>query len=463
MTFIDTERTFSAVEPKPSKFRLFLSFLTVTVATSFQDRAPEMMWDAGSYLSGSMALISRGSIYEAGGLVLRGAWTPVVYSPAAAVNQIFRNGEYGEVLYTAVLLQGALLVATISVFLLPTLMQIWFPRNSTSLIVCTLLGYFALKSFAPYSLMDLWAVALVLLAVCLLTRPKFANLFFAGLALGICVNIRPSYLLTVVAVAVASVAYTRFRGLIVLASLIVAQIPQLAVNIFINQRISLFPVDLRNIARQDLDSAIFVIRYDTIAYRPWAQGAQLFCDPTMTRIALNGFPSSPLDFIKFFLTHPVESGWFYIQKLGAVLLWPTSTPYFELNPSPRLFFGVIILLITTLGISSLVLTRTNSSALNLPRVATIIVIVCALVGFATSHTETRYAVPLVLIGIVGIAGFVGQSIRYGFHRSNIRGGIPTAVAVAAIAVLLAMAGNLGLKNADSCPTVESIKNAQTIP
>ncbi len=461
-----TESTLTTTEPEIPEHRSLLLFLAVTAATFFQQPAPAIMFDAFEYLSGSMALVSGGDIYVEGGLNDRGAWTPIVYSPAVAINQILDRGGYGGGLYVVVLLQGALLVAAISVLLLPAVMRLWFPQNSTSLIACATVGCFVLRSFAPYSLMDTWAVALILLAVCLLEQRGgggIASLFFAGLAIGVSTNLRPAYLLTAVAITVITVVYLRYRGFVMMVGLVVAQIPQMAVNWFVDRRITPFPVELFSGSETLIAPTSFATRYDTIAYRPWAYGGQFFCDPSMVRIALSGLPSSRSELVMVFVTHPLQAGWFFIQKLGAMLLWPVTVPYFEWIPILNLLFGVVIVLITVLGISGLVLTRTKLPTLTLSRVATLIVIAGPLVNLVLFTTETRYAISLVLIGVVGLVGLVGQGVSRCFRRANFRGGLPAAFVVLSIAVLLSVSGNRVLQHADSCPSVESLKNAETRP
>jgi len=445
------------------KHRSLLLFIAISVATFFQQSAPAMLWDAEVYLRGSVALISGGNIYVDGGLDLRGAWSPIVYSPAAAVNHIIGRSGYGEGLFVFVLLQNAVLVGAISTLLLPALMRLWFPRNSTSLIVCATIGYFVLRNFAPYSLMDTWAIALVLLAVCLIERRGFASLFFAGLAIGVGVNLRPSYLLTAVVITVITVVSLRYRGLLMIVGLVVAQTPQIVVNWFVNGRMTPFPVSLAGVSGNRAVWTLFTIRYDTIAYRPFAEGAQLFCDPAMVRVALSELPPSRSDLVMVFVTNPLQSGWFFIEKLGAVLLWPVTVPYFEWIPVLNLLFGVVIVLITVLGISGLMLTRTKSPALSLPRVAALVVIGGVLVNLVLFHTETRYAIPLVLIGVAGIAGLAGHCASHGIRRRDIRGGLPTAIVVLAVAVLLSVSGHQGLQHANSCPSEESLKNAEVRP
>lgn len=421
------------------------------------------MWDAAEYLRGSMALVSGRDTYVEGGLSFRGVWTPIIYSPAAAVNQIFGHGGYGGGLYVVVLLQGSLLVAAISVFLLPAVLRLWFPQNSVSQFVCVTLGYVVLRNFAPYSVMDAWAIALTLLAVCLLARQGMTTLLFAGFALGVCANLRPAYILTAVAITVVTVAYLRFRGLMILGGLVLAQIPQVVMNWFVNEEVTPFPVELTSLSKQTSAFASYVIRYDTIAYRPWAQGGQFFCDPAMVRVALNKLPSNYAELITLFGTNPLLTARFLFQRLGAVLLWPVTVPYFEWIPILNLLFGVVIVLIAILGISGLVLARTESPTLSLPRMATLVVIVGVLVNLVLVHAESRYAIPLVLLGVVGMAGLVGQGVSHGIHRTNIRGGVPAVIAVLTFAVLLSVSGYEGLQHADSCPSAESLKSAQTGP
>jgi hypothetical protein len=451
-----------SVHPEHFKMQSLLLFVGVVVATLLQRPAQYQVWDARSYLDGSVALISRTDIYKAGGLDFRGSWTPIFYSPAAALQHVFGLGNSERVINAAVLLQGALLVASVSVFLIPSVMKIFFPQNLTSLFVSASLGWVVMRKFALYSLMDLWAVALILLAICFLKRRTTVHLGFAGVLLGVCSNIRPSYLPVVVALLVIAFYCMHYRGLIFFAGFVAAQSPQIMVNWLINHRISLFPIELTSVGQWEFGLSLYSVRYDTIGY-PIAQGPRLFCDPAMVKVALNDMPTSLFEYLKVLASHPINGSWFILEKIGAALQWPASAPFFEQKPTIDALFGVTILLTTVFGLASLILIRAQTTSFAFSRLVSFFVIAWSFFGLSINHVETRYALPIVIFGIVGVAGLVGRCIGSGHSRLNIRGGWLSVFSVLTIATLLLTAGYVGLHHTGACPTGESLKKAYNLP
>ena len=450
------------VDPELSKTHSFALFVGVVIATCLQRPAPYQVWDARLYLDGALALVSRTDVYKAGGLHFRGSWTPIFYSPAIALQQILGLGDSERMINLAVLLQGALLVASVSVFLIPSVMKIFFPSNLASLYVSAFLGWIVMRKFALYSLMDIWAIALILLAICLLKYRTTLPLGVAGILLGVCSNIRPSYLPVVVVLLVVAFFYFHYRGLVLFAGFIVAQFPQVIVNWLINRRLSLFPIELTSVGEHEFAGSLLYVRYDAIGY-PVAQGPLFFCDPAMVKAALDDMPKSVFEYLKVLMSHPVSGTWFILEKIGAALYWPASAPFFEQKRIIDDLFGLTILLITIIGIGSLVLIRPQTASFAFSKLSCFLVVTWTLFGLFLNHVETRYALPLVIFGIVGVGGLLGQFIDSNHSRLVIRGGRLSIFAVFAIAALLFVAGYVGLHHDGACPTNESYFKAWNLP
>ena len=451
-----------SIKLENSKIPSVVLYVGVVVATCLQKPAPYLINDAESYLNGSVALVSQSDVYQAGYLQLRGAWTPIFYIPAAFVQKIFGTGNDRPIINAAVLLQGALLVALVSVFLIPSVMKIFFPPNLTSLSVSAFLGWLVLRKFALYSLLDLWAVALILMSICLLKRKTILSIFAAGFILGVCSNIRPSYLPFVFASIAVAFFYIHFRALIFFFSFIGAQALQIAVNWRVNHRISLFPIDLSSVSREDFGLSLLVVRFDGVMY-PKPEGGLSFCNPAMVKIALNEMPYNIFEYLLVLARHPISSFWFILEKIGTSLYWPVSAPYFEQRGTVDALFGSMILLITVIGLASLIFIQAPIFSLPFPRLLSFFVITWTLIGLCVNHVETRYALPIVIFGIVGVGGLIGQCFGSGCSRLNIRGRWLSIFGVLTIAALLLTAGYVGLHHTGACATSESLKKAWNLP
>lgn len=446
-----------------TKYRILSLSLLAMVLTIFQNPAPGQLWDAATYLDGSLALVSGGDVYNSGGLSTRGVLTPLIYSPTAFMNQIFTNGQLSELLFTGVLVEGAVFAVLISVLLLPRLRSTLFGANPLSSLLVSMLSYFAIRGFAPYSLMDLCAVSTLLAGISLLDKPSNGRFIASGLFLGVSINLRPSYLLIAIAIILASLICGRLSGFFALVGFFVSQVPQLVLNFKTGRKISFLPLDiLDTINFTAFSISGFVLRIDSIVYSPRPKG-KLHCDPTMVSFVLNEMPSNYGDLFVLYASHPLDSGWFLLQKLGATLLWPVSVPYFEARPVANALFGSITLLVTVIGISRLVLGRNNVGSNNLTKLSVWFVVFGTILNFASNATESRYALPLVLMGVIGISEFLSEFTTLVGLRSRLKSNSTAVISITLICALLLFAGFLGLRNSDSCPTEESFKRALMIP
>jgi len=433
------------------------------VLTFFQKPAPGQLWDAATYLDGSLALVAGGGVYNSGGLSTRGVLTPLIYSPAAAMNQIFANGQLSELLFVGVLVEGAVFIALISFFLLPRLRSTLFGANQASSFLVSMLSYFAIRGFAPYSLMDLSAVSTLLAGISLLNKRGNGRFMASGLFLGVCINLRPSYLLIVIAIILASLVCGKLSGFFALVGLFLSQVPQLVLNFKIGRKISFLPIDILDTVNFTAFSISgFVLRIDSIVYSPRPKG-NLHCEPTMVSFVLNKVPSNYGDLFVLYASHPLDSGWFLLQKFGATLLWPVSVPYFEARPVANAIFGSMILLVTVIGISRLVLGRNNVGSNNLTKLSLWFVVFGTLLNFSSNATESRYALPLLLMGVIGFSELLSKLTTLVGLRSQLKSNSTAVISITLICALLLFAGFFGLSNSDTCPTEESFKRALINP
>lgn len=433
------------------------------VLTIFQNSAPGQLWDAATYLDGSLALVAGGDVYASGGLSTRGVLTPLIYSPAAIMNQIFANGQLSELLFVGVLVEGALFTSLISFFLLPRLRSTLFGANPASAFLVSMLSYFAIRGFAPYSLMDLCAVSTLLAGISLLNKRGNGRFMASGLLLGVCINLRPSYLLIVIAIILASLVCGKLSGFFALVGLFLSQVPQLVLNFKIGRKISFLPIDiLDSVNFTAFSISGFVLRIDSIVYSPRPKG-RLHCDSTMVGFVLNKMPSNYGDLFALYVSHPLDSGWFLLQKFGATLIWPVSVPYFEARPVANALFGSMTLIVTVIGISRLVLGRNVIGSNNLIKPSVWFVVFGTILNFASNATEPRYALPLVLMGVIGFSELLSELTTLVGLRSRLKSNLTAVISVTLILALLLFAGFFGLSNSDTCPTEESFKRALINP
>jgi hypothetical protein len=437
-------------------------FLVVVVSTMLQDTAPRMWWDADTYLAGSVSLVSGGEIISAGSLELRGVFSTIIYGPAAAISSFF-GGRFGDSkIYTFVLLQNSILIATIVVFLLPSMMRSWCNVNMLSRVFVSISGYFALRGFAPYSLLDIWAFALVGFAICLLSRPITSHMFLAGIAFGVGLNIRPSYLFPIMLISGACLVLLKLRGGIIPIGIFLAQVPQIVLNKFVYDKFSLVPVDLLATSNFDYTISSYMVRLDSLPYDTrFGARSVAYCDSEMVKIALRGLPRSLGDLSHLFLSQPQAAIGFIFKKLGTSIYWPVDAPYFGMSPSLNFISGTLILVSTVFGISRLMVLSSHLRPVSLPNIAMILMIVGVLVGLVINHVEVRYALPLVLFGFVGLFSLFGEQpkgvlLLGDFHPR-------TKILIVVVGSLLLVAAHQGLKDVDSCPTGKSFDLALLHP
>ncbi|MQA33318.1 hypothetical protein [Modestobacter roseus] len=410
----------------PGGLRAALGALLVLVV-HLQPPAPVFRYDATRYWGGAQALLDERSAVVEGLLDLRGVLTTLLYLPAAVVTRLAGDDLAGA----AVLAENAVLIGLIGVVLLPALVSIWRPAGPWTVVCCAFGTAVVTGGFAPFPLTDLWAAALLLTVVAALHRQGRGWLVLAGVAAGAAVNIRPATLLPLAAVGVAVLLARRWAALWAALGATLALAPQVALNRSRGTSWLPVPPGTGGLTELQASFASYVVRYDTVVAGPDAEPRLFSCSPAMVDALAGEVPRSPAGLASAFLHHLPQSVPFAAQKVGAALHWPLSTPYLTPAPGVDVVFAVLVTAVSVAGVAALLrLSTRERGRTTLGRVAVLLVWLGSLATLVTSATETRFALPLVLIGVAGCATVVAGGRPQG--RSAWWWVAGTVVAVAAV-------------------------------
>lgn len=386
----------SGASARGRRWSTLLAGAALLLLSALQRPPREFIYDAARYWLGSLALFTGDSTYYWGDLNLRGVLTPFVYAPPALAERIVHgSGRW------AILIENGLMIAVIGAVLLPGIVRaVGGPRAQGPLVtwVCAGLSWLVLGRFAPYPLMDVVAALLFLTVLWLAAgRDRWWVLLLAGAAAGVALNLRPAYLIAIAAVVVGVAVLHRWRTGLLLAGIVLGSVPQMVFNLSRGSAPGLTPPGTSGLVGFQAGYASYAVRYDTIID---ANGApqQFYCDPAMAR-AVAGHPvTSTGGLAKALLTNLPESIAFLVKKVCAALAWSSATPYSAAASVERYDLAVPIVLITVIGAFGLVLAARRREGLVLAGVGPAICL-----SLMTSATETRFALPLILLGIAGCA------------------------------------------------------------
>ncbi|MEP7192358.1 MAG: hypothetical protein ABI903_05780 [Actinomycetota bacterium] len=394
----------------------------------------QFVWDAADYWAGAASLASGGDPFSQHGMSVRGVWSAVLYLPAALAARVFGASTAA----VAVLVENSLLISVVGVLLLPLLLRAWGPVTPRMVWVCTGLTWVVVGRFAPYPLTDVWAAALILAAVLALQRRPAMSLLGAGLLAGIAFNVRPAYLVPVLLVLVVVILRRRLAGGLFVVGVVLAQVPQSLVNLMHGVGWKPWPPGMVGLTQLQAYYASYVVRYDTGAANvPGLAPRQIFCDPAMAVAIGDHPPDSAGSQVLFYLHNLPQSLVFLAEKAAAVLHWPPSAPYFAPTWAGEQVIALLVTTVAVMGVASLVYTGFRSGIRSAPLAiwAALLVWLGSLATILLSAPETRFAMPLVLLGIAGCAALAG---RWPGNRR---------VASAAIAIVVVFAiGTAGLSH-----------------
>jgi hypothetical protein len=400
----------------------------LAVAVLLQRPADRFIYDADGYFSGAVALVGGGNVFEEGGLGLRGVLTAFLYSPAALVARLGGDQLAGA----AVLVQNAVLIAVLGAVLLPRLVGVWRSVTPVVVVVCAVGTGLTTAGFAPFPLSDLAAAALLVTVLVAVDQGSSRWLVVAGLAAGAAVNLRPATLLPLVVVGLAVLVVRRWSAAWAALGGAVALLPQFVLNLRHGSP-GWLPVPEQTgwLTQLQAHYASHLVRYDTVVGAPPGVRPTLYwCSPEMAQSLGGQLPTSPTGLVGTYLDNLPGSIVFAAQKIGAALHWPLSTPY--LTPAPVLD-GAFAVLVTTVSVvgAAVLLRRTLSAGrgVSLGQVVGVLAWTMVVVGLATTATETRFALPVLLFGVAGCALLAGDGTRGRRRTASRRWVVGTVLAV----------------------------------
>ena len=376
---------------------------------------------------------------------LRGVWTTIVYLPASlAANAIGQSSGEG-----LVLLQNAVCLGAVAAFLLPAVLQHLRVVRTSTIALAAALFWILTSGFAPYPLVDAYAMIGVFLAVHLAvpTDPRsrlatVARLLGFGATLGVIVNLRPAYLITAAALVVVSTFWNRIGTAWVIAGGFAALLPQAIYNYVQLDAWSFTPTETRTLAALQAGLASYVVRYDTVIDSAHPMLTQ--CSPDMVAAMAGSLPGGTVQLLMTFAVNLPQSALFAIEKLGGSVHWPFAAPYGNSTPFLDDIWAWAVTAITAIGIVALFFYRVDlrrSLAASGRRAWLLLMVVAGgtVVTIVGSQTETRFALPLAVVGVLG-CGLIGASRELGLRPARI-----WVVGVVVTACLLALA-SIGLSH-----------------
>jgi hypothetical protein len=428
--------------PQPSIRATVAIVATVGFALALlRGTASRFFFDAQMYWLGADAAISGNDFYTAGGLGIRGALSAFVYIPAALVTQLV--GEDFEA--ASVLVQNSLLIALVGAVLIPAIASYHVRLRPVHIWVSMLGTFVMLGGFAPYPLMDVWATASVLAGIFLLARRQWWSVLLGGIALGVAVNLRPAHLVPVALLLVVWAVYRWRSALFALVGAAAAFLPQVIVNKDFVGDPSPFPVQTFLITDIQSQYASFTVRYDTVPYGG-TDPRLFFCSPDYAEAVVGNIPGSSGELAGSYAGHLGSALVFMAQKVAAALHWSFSTPYSE-PPGAFSALTPIVVIVSAVGILALVRAAIRSRRARWSPVLPMLFALWlgCLSTLAVSAPEARFALPVVLVGLVGIL-VVLPTRRLDLAGIRDRAVWPWVLGAVCLSVALVLVGLSGLSH-----------------
>lgn len=396
--------------------------------------AVAFQYDAAQYWNGPMALLNSDSAVEAGALSIRGVLTVFVYLPPVVLSSVLGPVSAAW----TVLAWNSLLAVAVCIFLLPRMAAMVAPGHALVRIwLSAALGGVLLSGFARYPLLDVWAVAIALAGLYALARGRrWWTALLAGAAFAVSTNLRPAYLIPV-AIAAAVLLIARPRHVIWAApGVVLGLIPQFMLNLVVYGSAGVVPIATPQLVSVQATSASWAVRYDTVlSSTRFPQ--QWWCDPGYAaQVAGDAAPTDQVGVVTSLLHHLPDSLWFLVEKAAGSLQWSFSTPY-ERGAAGTSPMSLLVVGVTVLGAVAMVVLAIRAGRERGRLVPTLAVLGFWLGSLATlvlSTPETRFAIPLALIGLVGTLAAVPS------RRLDIRVARPLALGMILTVTLVLAAG-----------------------
>jgi hypothetical protein len=282
-------------------------------------------------------------------------------------------------------------------------------------------------------------------ALLLLGRKSLWLLTAGGLVIAAAVNLRPAY---IVPAALAGIVWMIFfwrRAHWPALGAIIAFAPQVITNMVVMGSWKPWPTLTSKITAIQAQYAGYTIRYDTIAYVKSPSPRQFFCSPELASAAGGQFPKSTGELLAFFANSFPESLSFMAQKVAASLSWSLATPY-EAPPSGGLsLMAIAVATVSSAGFLALIWHFLRQQAGSRSPVIPVLLAVwlgsVATLVFATP--ETRFALPILLIGLIGCVVATSRVTR---RIPLTAKAVAWAEGAAVLAILLLWLGTAGLSH-----------------
>lgn len=413
----DSPSPVAAFRNRSATWSIFVAFVVATLARG----TGEFRSDALYYWWGAQDIVGSLPAAPADYWPLRGVLTAFVYTPAALVSAA--GGE--RLAGFAVLLQNAVVLAGLAAFLLPRLVVGERPVTPRARWLGAGLIWLVTAGFAPYPLVDLYPAVGCLVIVVLLRSHRWWPLLLAGLIGGVAVNLRPAYILTVALLLVLALVRHRWPGLLVSVGVVAGLVPQIAFNAIVLgvSGAAVFPPESGELTATQTHLASYVIRYDTL----FGETPQplFYCSPDMATRLDAPLPTTIGGLASSFLSNMPTSVTFSLEKVGAALHWPLSTPYTVPMPGLDALFALAVTAITVVGCAVLLHAATRRRGA-LGRSCTQarydlagfgVVAGSTLLTLVSSATESRFALPLVLVGVVGCVTLANAEVCRPWQRA----------------------------------------------
>jgi hypothetical protein len=402
----------------------------VALVVMLQQPATEFRGDAYGYWIGATAIANGDRMFELDLLELRGVVTTFIYVPAAIVEKLMGRSIAGF----AVLAQNAILIAVVGVWLLPRLVGIWRTVTPRDIWICGLAAATLLRGFAPVPLTDLWAAALLLSAVALVDGTATRHLVLSGLAAGLAFNVRPATVIGVIGLSAVVLIARRGRTAWFGGGIALALLPQLALNGWRGASLVPWPERTSELIELQTGYAAYIVRYDTIAAETSSLPRRFYCSPGMADALQGDTPASITELATAFAAHPAQALVLSAQKVAAALHWPLATPYTSGARGANMLFALLVTSTAVVGAAVILRTaiRRGRSGLSVSQVATVVIWSGSVLALVTSAAESRFALPVVLIGVVGLSLILGQGLRVPVERTRRRWVLGTLASVAAV-------------------------------
>ena len=392
--------------------------LGVFVAATLMLGIGPIAYDAEKYWTAAQGLLGTAPMADSVFWSFRGALTAVVYIPAAALSALLGP----QTAQFTILLQNALVLGWFGTFLLPKFIAYWKPVSTRLRLASVFLTWIVMVGFAPYALVDLYPVVAVIVALLLLRSNTSFVILIAGLISGFALNLRPAFLVSAVLIGVVAVIWKRWKGALFALGVVIGLVPQLIVNVVQSGIWSLVPPAQSSLVALQAGYASYIVRYDTLMGAAVPQ--QFYCSPAMANQLLGTtLPASTGELASTFLGNMPNSIVFSLQKIASALQWPTSNPYTVPAPGIDELFALAITSITVIGLLALLRLAVKSRAKWSSTVwqnwaALAAVVLSSVVTLVGAATESRFALQLVVIGLVGCLTLPAISPRRAWNRGR---------------------------------------------